>query len=290
LEAELAKNNVTVIGADEIEKFKPMIGQGKFGKVFKGKYKGNINIAIKKMVFEQLDAEGVNEIINEIKNLLIAASESTHVPTFYGIWKGKKQIHYHLIFEFIEGAPLREVMTGLSYEDKVFVLYQTCEIVNLLHKKKLFHRDIKPENIMMNLTTKNIKLIDFGTAKIATKTVTFTSKAVGTTFYMAPDFFDINDDDDSDKPVPNSNKVDVWSIGCMISEMLSGIYPWFNVTKSENKVEAMLIKKTPFPIPKEIAEKYPQFTEIIDKCTKMNQAERCNADEIMTFLAQFMKK
>jgi len=289
LEDELKKNNVTLIPAEEIEKFKPEIGEGKFGKVFKGKYKG-LNVAIKKMMFDNLNQENLNELIVEIKNLLVAAQESNHVPTFHGVWKGKNGKHYHLIFEFIEGLPLRNVMKDLSYEDKIWVMYQICEIVNLLHKKKLYHRDLKPENIMMNMQTKNIKLIDFGTAKIATKTVTFTSKAVGTTFYMAPDYFDFEEDNDDDKPIQNTGKVDVWSLGCMISEMLSGIFPWTNVTKNEGKIEAMLIKKTPFPIPKEINEKFPQFKDIIEKCTKPNAKERCTVDDVMTFLTPLVKK
>jgi len=291
LDKELTANNVKVIGSNEIEKIKPAVGEGKFGKVYKGKYK-DTDVAIKKMMFETLDENSVKEVIGEIKNLLVAATESIHVPAFYGVWQnGKKEAkHYHLVFEFIEGQQLRVVMTSLSFEDKLWVLYQTCEIINLLHKKKLIHRDIKPDNIMLNTKTKNVKLIDFGTAKIASKTVTFTSKAVGTTFYMAPDYFDIDVNDETDKPISNSDKVDVWSIGCMISEMLSGVYPWFNVTKSENKVEAFLIKKTQFPIPPIIAEKFPEFKEIIEKCTKPKSEERCRCEDVMDFLLPRIKK
>jgi len=180
-------------------------------------------------------------------------------------------------------------MQNLTTEQKILILYQTCDIVNVLHKRKLYHRDIKPENIMVNAEANNIKLIDFGTAKLATKTVTFTAKAVGTTFYMAPDFFDFDDNDESDKPISNSYKVDVWSIGCMMSEMLSGVYPWHNLTKIESKVEAFLIKKTPFPIPKEIDEKFPQFKEIIQNCLKSKSEERCSTDEIVKFLATQIK-
>jgi len=289
LNKELIANNVLVINPDEIDKVKPHIGEGKFGKVFKGTFKGT-PVAIKKMMFETLDEATVNEVIGEIKNLLVASAESIHVPCFYGVWKGLKNKHYHLVFEYIEGSNLRDVMAVLSFEEKLSVLFQTCEIVNILHKRKLYHRDIKPENIMINMTTKNIKLIDFGTAKIASKTVTFTSKAVGTTFYMAPDFFDFDESEESDKPIQNSYKVDVWSLGCMMSEMVSGVYPWFNVTKSENKVEAYLIKKTPFPIPPIINEKHPEFKDIIERCTKPNREERCSTEDIMAFLSPLVKK
>jgi len=241
------------------------------------------------MIFESLEPETVNEIIVEIKNLQVAVIESNHVPKFFGVWKGKAGKHYHLIFEFIEGLPLRDIMGSLTLEEKLSILYQTCDIINVLHKRKLYHRDIKPENIMVNPETKNIKLIDFGTAKLATKTVTFTAKAVGTTFYMAPDFFDFDENEDNDKPISNSYKVDIWSIGCMMSEMLSGVYPWHNVTKLESKVEACLIKKTPFPIPKEITDKFPEYKEIIQNCLKISSEDRCSTDEIMKFLATKIK-
>jgi len=143
LDDELKANNVNIIPTPDLEKIKPPIGEGKFGLVFKGNYKGN-PVAIKKMIFEQLDKDVIAEVIGEIKNLQVAVLESTHVPKFYGVWRGKKGNHYNLIFEFIEGRPLREMMDILTFDEKVLILYQTCEIVNVLHKRKLYHRDIKP--------------------------------------------------------------------------------------------------------------------------------------------------
>jgi serine/threonine protein kinase len=287
LDDDLQKNNVAIIGQNEIEKIKPEIGSGKFGKVYKGKYKG-IDVAIKKMVIENLDQEANRaEVISEIKNLQVAVSE--HVPKFYGVWKGLNGKHYNLVFEFIEGKSLRDILKTLTFDEKISILYQTAEIANFLHNRKMFHRDIKPDNIMVNMDTMVIKMIDFGTAKLATKTITFTSKAVGTTIYMAPDFFDIDVDDDGDKPIANTPKVDIWSIGCMMSEMMSGVEPWHNLTKSEKKVEAYLIKQTPFPIPKEIMEKHPEFQGMIEKCTKLHWQERCSTEEVMEFLKPMLK-
>jgi len=287
LDEELNKLNVLIIPQHDIQRITPEVGEGKFGKVYKGIYNGH-TVAIKKMIIQDLDMEEVKtEVINEIKNLQYALCD--HVPKFFGVWKGNKGNHYNLIFEFVEGMNLRNLLPSLSLDDKIFILHQTAEIVNFLHKKKLFHRDIKPENIMVNVNTKNIKMIDFGTAKLATKTVTFTARAVGTTIYMAPDFFLIDVDDDEEKPIANTQKVDIWSIGCMISEMLSGIPPWQNLTKSESKVEAYLIKGTNFPIPKEISEKFPEFLELIQKCTKVDWKERCDAGEILRFLTPKLK-
>jgi len=286
LDAEILRQNITVLGKDEVVKIKPFIGEGKFGKVYKGVCKGD-NIALKKMIFDSIDEDTLDEIITEIKNLQYAVCPE--VPKFYGVWKGKKQIHYHLVFEFIEGKTLREVIHILTFEEKIKIIYQTAEVMGFLHKRKLYHRDIKPENIMILPDMKTVKLIDFGTAKLASKTITYTSKAIGTTFYMAPDYFDFDEESESDKPISYNHKVYIWSIGCMISEILTGIYPWFNVTKNENKVEAHLIKKSPFPIPKEIDEKYPQFKPLIENCLKIKPDERYECDQIMAFLIPFMQ-
>jgi len=92
LDDELVKNKVGIIPKDDIVKL-AVLGEGKFGKVYSGKYK-DMDIAIKKMIFDNLDNETIDEIINEIKNLQVA--EITHVPKFFGVWKGVKEKHYHL--------------------------------------------------------------------------------------------------------------------------------------------------------------------------------------------------
>ena len=75
----------------------------------------------------------------------------------------------------------------------------------------------------------------------------------------------------------------------MISEIFSGVTPWHNLTKLEQKVEAFLIMKKPFPIAIEIKEQYPQFLELITKCTKVDYMERCTTEDIIDYLTPFLK-
>jgi len=160
--------------------------------------------------------------------------------------------------------------------------------MNTFHSKLFFHRDLKPDNIMISGPEKRVKLIDFGTARLATKTITYTSAALGTSFYMAPDNFHIDEEEDHEenpeKVLTTGIKVDVWSIGCMLSEILSGVFPWSNVTKNPTFVESFLIHKKPFPLPKEIEEKHPEFLEILEKCFKINPLERCSCQDVLYFL------
>ena len=85
----LYENNIPVIESGKITKNKnDCIGEGSFGKVYKGKY-GDIEVAIKKLKLHQL--ADVNEIMHEIK----AVSRVSHprIPKFYGVWKTEKYLH-----------------------------------------------------------------------------------------------------------------------------------------------------------------------------------------------------
>lgn len=52
-----------------------------------------------------------------------------------------------------------------SEEDMKYIIYQLLESVKYLHENRISHRDLKPENVLYNKYTKQIKIIDFGTAK-----------------------------------------------------------------------------------------------------------------------------
>jgi serine/threonine protein kinase len=286
---EFKKNNIPIIPENDIIRVKPFLGEGKFGKVYSGNYHEK-KVAIKKMMFDTLDLNAITEVITEIKNLNFA--DCVQVPKFFGIWKGgSKKKHFALVFEFIEGCPLRILITQnkLNNDEKISILIQVGEVMSFIHKKKLLHRDIKPENIMVD-NDKKVKLIDFGTAKIAEKTISYTSKATGTTFYMAPDNFEVDVENETDKPIQNTPKIDVWSLGCLISEMITGVYPWMNLTKNEQKVESYLIKKHAFPIPKEVDTLCPNIRPIIVKCTQVDPNLRCTADEAVEDLKALIKK
>jgi len=288
LDEELGKIGVEIIPNDAIVRNKPAIGSGKFGKVYRGKYQNKV-VAIKKMVFTQ-DAiqDHKKDLLREIENIKWAAKDSEQVPCFHGVWKGIKGHHYHLVFEFIEGTTLREVMPKLDDKEKMKVIYEICQLMNYFHMKKFFHRDLKPENIMISGPEKKVKLIDFGTARLASQTITYTSAALGTAFYMAPDNFHVDEDgdheDNPEKVLTTGIKVDVWSIGCIITEILSGVFPWSNLTKNPTYVESFLIHKKPFPMPKEIEEKYPDFKDILEKCFKINPLERCSCQDLLDFI------
>jgi len=135
-----------------------------------------------------------------------------------------------------------------------------------------------------------IKLIDFGTAKLATRTITYTSSAIGTTFYMAPDYYDFDDETESEKPVGHSTAVDVWSLGVILTEIISGVFPYSHVTRNETVIESMLIKRKKFPIPHEIKKDFHEFLPIIERCLELDRHKRCTSEDAMIFLKGYLPR
>jgi len=207
---------------------------------------------------------------------------------------GRKKKKYNLIFEFIAGDNLKDVYEKKEKKEKLSIVYEICSILDQFHLKKLIHRDIKPGNIMVQSENNNkVKLIDFGISKIATHTATYTKQQIGTLPYMPPEMFDFDPElfstDDKDaRPVPVSAKSDIWSLGCLISEVFSGIKPWS--TKKEQKmtettITSKLQKKTKFPIPSNVD---PDVKALIESATRVDPEDRPSAFELKGMIEKIM--
>ena len=92
-----------------------------------------------------------------------------------------------------------------------------------LHENNIIHRDIKPENIFLDASSKNCRLGDFGLAKILEGDAKATAE-VGTTFYISPEI------------VSNSGysyPTDVWSLGCVMYELVTLQLPYWGANLKE---------------------------------------------------------
>jgi serine/threonine-protein kinase len=272
---------VSYFKEDEIERVKPKIGEGQMSKVYKGLFK-NIPVAIKKM--KNLKEENVDdqnclsEILNEIRCSQHVQNEN--IPKFYGLWK--RNGHYCLVYEYISGKTLKETYSKLEFSDKIKVMYQLSEILVSIHSLHLIHRDIKPSNIMISDDFK-VRLIDFGVSKISQKTQTLTGTTSGTTRYIAPECFQMG----NDQSFHINNKIDIWSTGCLMSEIFSGILPWKNKVGSDLIVMKKLLQKEEFPIPESMIEDVA-VVEVIRKCLNVSPEKRISAEELAKILKEKM--
>ena len=290
-EEQLVKINCPIIPENEIIKEKK-IGEGAFGKVYKGTY-NNQAVAIKKIKLVEKAPEIYSNLVNEIN--VIKKADTPEIPKFYGLMK--KNGCYRLIFEYISGKTFKELYPTMNYNEKLIALYKLSKILESFHSKLLIHRDIKPSNVMIR-EDGSLKLIDFGISKIAAHTSTYTQIQRGTVAYMQPEQFqiDINKYEGPDvselevKPVMVCTKSDVWSLGVMASEMFSGVLPYYNINNNKKPTDFLIIKRLiermPFPIPNNLDD---DIKNIVQRATMINVDERASAKEIKEMIEKIIE-
>ena len=183
----------------------------------------------------------------------------------------------------------------MNYEEKLISLYKLSKILESFHSKSIIHRDIKPSNIMIK-DDGTLKLIDFGVSKIASHTSTYTKIQKGTVPYISSEQFQIdlekykNPNIEDVKPVKISTKSDIWSLGVMISEMFSGVLPYYNINNNKRPNDFLIMKrlmnKMPFPIPNNLDD---EIKEIVQKATLVDVDQRASAKDVREMIEKLIK-
>jgi serine/threonine protein kinase len=173
--------------------------------------------------------------------------------------------HYVIIMEYVSGGSLFEALKSgpMSIERAVQISLDLCDALIRSHKIKIIHRDIKPENVLID-EDGTPKLADFGVARLSEGTrMTRSGMQVGTPYYMAPEAWDGKVLD---------AQADIWSLGVMLFEMLSGQLPFVGDTPMSvmNKVN-----NTPPPDLRKLrADVPPSLVRIISKMLTKNKNRR----------------
>ncbi len=173
-------------------------------------------VAIKILKDEYLNNE---EFIRRFKNesKAIAVLSHPNIVKVYDVSFGD-MIQY-IVMEYIDGITLKEYINQqrtLTWKETVHLITQILKALSHAHSKGVVHRDIKPQNMML-LSDGTIKVTDFGIARFSNSTRTMTEQAIGSVHYIAPEQAkgDITD-----------GKTDIYSVGVMMYEMLTGRLPF----------------------------------------------------------------
>ena len=141
---------------------------------------------------------------------------------------------YFFIMEYIDGINLRQMLRAgkLGPRQALEIVPAVCDALQFAHNKGIVHRDIKPENIMVD-TDGNVKIADFGLAKLldqktAAPMLTKANQAMGTMHYMAPEQFE--------RPLDVDHRADIYSLGVVIYELLTGELPLGRFAPPSEKV------------------------------------------------------
>ena len=174
-------------------------------------------VAIKILKDEFLDNEDfIRRFKNESK--AIAVLNHPNIVRVYDVSFGD-MIQY-IVMEYIDGITLKEyidMQKVLDWKETVHLTTQILKALQHAHENGIVHRDIKPHNIML-LQDGTIKVTDFGIARFSSNaTRTMTEQAIGSVHYIAPE---------QARGEKTDGKTDIYSIGVMMYEMLTGTLPF----------------------------------------------------------------
>lgn len=184
-----------------------------------------------------------------------------HHPNIVTIYDfGEVQSNFYLLMEFVDGLTLRQLLHNrrLSPPEALAIVPDICEALQYAHAQGIVHRDIKPENILMDKEG-HVKIADFGIAKIlgdGGRGNLTEEQAIGTPHYMSPEQIE--------KPQTVDHRADIYSLGVVLYEMLTGELPLgkFQPPSKKVHIDVRLDEIVLRALEKEPERRYQQVSEI----------------------------
>jgi serine/threonine protein kinase len=179
----------------------------------------------------------------------------------------------YLVMEFLSGQDCSQLLARLGplpTRRATNIVFQACRGLGVAHDKGIVHRDIKPENLFITDAgdgTDLVKVLDFGIAKLRLPDATAATGAgvaMGTCFYMSPE--QIQNAADVD------HRTDVWSLGVVLYELLSGQKPFSSTSPME--VFHQIVHLVPERLEKLRSGLAPELVAVVERTLKKDRAER----------------
>ena len=176
-------------------------------------------VAIKTILKSSIHANEAEDVFERFRREARAAGRLSH-PKIISIYEyGENDEMAYIVMELVRGKELTEyfeVGKRISIDDGLHIIMQILDALDYLHTNGIVHRDIKPANILIT-ADEQIKIADFGIAKIDTSAHTQVGIVLGTPTYMAPEQFMGHEVD---------HRADLYSVGVVLYLFLTGERPF----------------------------------------------------------------
>lgn len=253
-----------------------LIGGGGMADVYKAQDKLLDRAVAVKILHQQYANDA--EFVEKFRREATAAAKLAH-PNIVNIYDvGEDGGSQYIVMEYVSGPTLKEVIQQKGCLEPIEAVRIAKEIASALesaHRNNLVHCDIKPHNILV-MPDGHIKVTDFGIARaVSTSTMTYSGSVMGSVHYFSPE---------QAKGTVITTKSDVYSLGVVLYEMLTGQLP-FN---GETSVSIALkhLQEEPVPI-RQINPSIPPVLEaIVQKAMSKDPADRPSSTELYADLNQ----
>lgn len=203
---------------DKYQRIK-VLGKGSFGKAYLVRNtETDTKCVVKQMECGSMDPKERNEAVKEA--LMLKRMDHPNIVRFQEVFMTRKG-RLCIVMDYADGGDvhmeLKRQEGRLLPEDRILEWFvQTCFALKHVHGRKVLHRDLKTQNIFL-MSTGQIKLGDFGIARVLDATKDYAKTMVGTPYYLSPEIIE-------DRPY--NFKSDVWSCGVVLYEMATLTHPF----------------------------------------------------------------
>ena len=296
-ELKVAKRKSLRNGTEEIEKFLGTIdskklskfeeiGRGAMGVVYKAKYHGS-DVAVKQALINLADYEALKQLAQEAT--LMEELRHPNIVQFLGYYQDAT--HYSIVMEYVSGGELTKVLYDTRkafpwYPTRWDIAHDIASAVSYLHTNdtiQIIHRDLKSPNVLVYYegTRMRAKVADVGIAKVVSEDEMVTmTKGMGTPLWMAPEVVKAQGER---KKITYDEKVDVYSYGIILSELVNRKEPFseiknrFDVVPSVLRGIRPLVNRDKAPV---------SFVALMERCWAQRAADRPKMEEVVNTLDQ----
>ena len=246
------------------------LGEGSYSTVYKVKRKLDDQIyALKKVKLLNLNEKEKTNSLNEVR--ILASVKSNHVISYKEAFFDEKDSTLGIVMEYADNGDLYKKIVEykkkkIYFEEidiwKIFI--QLVKGLKALHDLQILHRDLKSANVFL-FKNGNAKLGDLNVSKVAKRGLGYTQ--TGTPYYASPEIW---------KDLPYDNKSDIWSLGCVLYEMIT-LHPPFKAKNMDELYKNVLsgdIEKLPSKFSNDLY-------EVVLLLMKVNSNKRPNCGDIL---------
>jgi mitogen-activated protein kinase kinase kinase len=257
-----------------------MIGQGSFGSVYLALHSITGELMAVKQV-EMPSAAGAidskkKSMIDALKREIGLLREMQHPNIVQYLGSSSDEEHLNIFLEYVPGGSVAQMLNQYGALQEPLVRNFVRQILTglaYLHGRDIIHRDIKGANVLVD-NKGGIKISDFGISKRVEASTLLTKGAAnrpslqGSVFWMAPEVV---------KQTSYTRKADIWSLGCLIVEMLTGNHPYPDLTQLQAIFKIGSSSASP-TVPDEVSAEGKAF---LAKTFDIDHTKRPNADELL---------
>lgn len=247
--------------------------QGAFGKLYRGTYNGE-DVAIKLLEKPENDMERAQLMEQQFAQEVTMLANLRHPNIVRFIGACRKRMVWCIVTEYAKGGSVRQFLIKRKNKAAPLALAvkQALDIakgMEYIHGLGFLHRDLKSDNLLI-CGDKSIKIADFGVARIEVQTEGMTPET-GTYRWMAPEMIQHR---------PYNQKVDVYSFGIVLWELITGMLPFQNMTAVQAAF-AVVYKCARPTIP---ANCLPVLAEVMTRCWDANPDVRPTFADVVKIL------